>query len=96
MTTRRNFLIGALATLAVPFEAAAKTVRNQLAAFGAIGRKEDLTDVVHTVHPEETPFMQSLSGVQQWQVTTFGGSTNDAPPEESVTGAVGVVEDRWP
>lgn len=75
---------------------------NSFTTFSAIGRKEDLSEAIYNIAPDETPFMNSIEVVKatntyhEWQTDTLAAAAtnnqhlegDDAPSATSVTATV--------
>jgi hypothetical protein len=75
---------------------------NSFTTFSAIGRREDLSDAIYNIAPEETPFMNSVGIVKatntlhEWQTDTLAAAVSsnqqlegdDSPSADAVTATV--------
>jgi hypothetical protein len=48
--------------------------------YTAVGRREDLTDVIHDISPTDTPFMSNIGKGSATRRTTSGRPTFWPPP----------------
>ena len=75
---------------------------NAFATYGAIGNREDLTDVIYNISPTETPFMttigksKSKAVLHEWQTDALAAasSTNAQLEGDVVTGTASTPTTR--